>query len=220
MSHGIAWVTPVPAAQPLTGFLHGAAGIAWALLELAVVTGEERFRAAASAARAYERSLFSAEAGNWPDLRQLGPLVRRQNCDDFRFPVAWCHGATGIGLARLRAMRHCHDPRLRAEVHAALQATVNRGSSGNHSLCHGDLGSAELLLQASAALPDPRWRTEVGRHAHAIVESIDRAGWRCGTPGGVESPGLMTGLAGIGYGLLRLADPARVPSVLLLEPPR
>ena len=29
----------------------------------------------------------------------------------------------------------------------------------------------------------------------------------------------MAGLAGIGYGLLRLAAPERVPSVLLLEPP-
>jgi lantibiotic modifying enzyme len=36
----------------------------------------------------------------------------------------------------------------------------------------------------------------------------------------VESPGLMTGLAGIGYGLLRLAKPARVPSILTLEGPR
>jgi hypothetical protein len=35
----------------------------------------------------------------------------------------------------------------------------------------------------------------------------------------VESPGLMTGLAGIGYGLLRAADPECVPSVLTLSPP-
>jgi hypothetical protein len=35
----------------------------------------------------------------------------------------------------------------------------------------------------------------------------------------VETPGLMTGLAGIGYGLLRLAVPTRVPSVLVLEGP-
>jgi lantibiotic modifying enzyme len=33
-------------------------------------------------------------------------------------------------------------------------------------------------------------------------------------------PGMMTGLAGIGYGLLRLAEPERVPSVPVLEPPR
>ncbi len=38
--------------------------------------------------------------------------------------------------------------------------------------------------------------------------------WRCATPLAVETPGLMTGLAGIGYQLLRLADPASVPSVL------
>jgi lantibiotic modifying enzyme len=29
----------------------------------------------------------------------------------------------------------------------------------------------------------------------------------------------MTGLAGIGYGLLRAAEPGRVPSVLVLAPP-
>ena len=29
----------------------------------------------------------------------------------------------------------------------------------------------------------------------------------------------MTGLAGIGYGLLHLAEPLHVPSVLLLRPP-
>ena len=39
------------------------------------------------------------------------------------------------------------------------------------------------------------------------------------SPSGVETPGLMTGLAGIGYGLLRLAEPRRTPSVLALEPP-
>lgn len=35
---------------------------------------------------------------------------------------------------------------------------------------------------------------------------------------GVTSPGLLTGLAGVGYGLLRLGFGSRIPSVLLLEP--
>jgi lantibiotic modifying enzyme len=52
-----------------------------------------------------------------------------------------------------------------------------------------------------------------------ILDSIDRAGWQCGGPGAVEIPGLMIGIAGIGYQLLRLAEPQRVPSILLLEPP-
>jgi lantibiotic modifying enzyme len=39
----------------------------------------------------------------------------------------------------------------------------------------------------------------------------------CATPRGAESPGLMTGLAGIGYAFLRLAEPERVPSVMSLS---
>ncbi|MFF4618758.1 hypothetical protein [Nonomuraea jabiensis] len=35
----------------------------------------------------------------------------------------------------------------------------------------------------------------------------------------VQVPGLMTGLAGIGYGMLRAARPDRVPAVIALERP-
>src|SRR5262249_35924327 len=97
--------------------------------------------------------------------------------------------------------------------------TLAQGFGHNHSLCHGDLGNLELLLQASETLAEPRWRAEVNRLAAFILEGIGREGWRCGTPLQIESPGLMTGLAGIGYGLLRLAEPAPVPSVLVLAPP-
>jgi lantibiotic modifying enzyme len=40
-----------------------------------------------------------------------------------------------------------------------------------------------------------------------------------GVPLNVETPGLLLGLAGIGYELLRLAEPERVPSLLTLAPP-
>jgi lantibiotic modifying enzyme len=52
-----------------------------------------------------------------------------------------------------------------------------------------------------------------------LLESIDTYGWVTGVPLKVETPGLMHGLAGIGYELLRLAEPENVPSVLLLAPP-
>ena len=41
----------------------------------------------------------------------------------------------------------------------------------------------------------------------------------CGTQTSLASPGMMIGLAGIGHGLLRLACPERIPSVLVLAPP-
>jgi lantibiotic modifying enzyme len=133
--------------------------------------------------------------------------------------TAWCHGAPGIGLARLRSLPHRDDATTRGEIGTAVATTLAEGFGQTHTLCHGDLGNLDFVVQAAATLGDPRWRREADRRAARVLEEIDREGWRCGAPLKVESPGLMSGLAGIGYGLLRLAEPTRVPSVLILAPP-
>lgn len=109
----------------------------------------------------------------------------------------WCDGAAGVALA------------LAQVAGPAVDAVVSSGPAADHSLCHGELGCLE-------ALTDPDLRV---RRATRLLDDLERNGPRCGTPGTVATPGLMTGLSGIGYGLLRLAFPDRVPSVLLLEPP-
>ena len=138
--------------------------------------------------------------------------------------IAWCYGAPGVGVARLLALPHVREGEgrraLRQEVEEALGRTLERGFGENHCLCHGDLGNLDFLLLARQALEDPALDAPIARQTQATLASIARDGWRCGTRAGVESPALMNGFAGIGYGLLRLADPARVPSVLALEPPR
>lgn len=220
MEQGIGWVRPGGGELPLAGFSHGVAGIASALLELSALTNDSRFRTTALAAIEYERSLFRPEVGNWPDLRDFSSSILADKDDNQPICMtAWCHGAPGIGLGRLRSLPHLDDAKIRAEIDTALKTTLAHGFGSNHSLCHGDLGNLELLLQASLILDDPQWETQVNRLASIILESINQHGWLCGVPLGVETPGLMTGLAGIGYGLLRLAEPTRVPSVLVLEPP-
>ncbi len=216
---GIGWLPKGIASKPLTGFSHGTAGMAWALLELAALTGEDRFRAAALNALEYERSLFSPAEGNWPDLRDCRASGLAAEKDSPNFSMAWCHGAPGIGLARLLCQRHLDNSYIQSEIDAALKTTLTLGFGYNHSLCHGELGNLELLLEAGLASGGPLPMCEVNRIAGVILASIDQHGWVCGNPLGVESPGLMTGLAGIGYGLLRLAQPATVPSVLTLAPP-
>ncbi len=220
MSQGLAWTPPLPASGPLTGFSHGAAGIAWALLDLAVMTGEDRFRTAALGGLAYERSLYSTEGGNWPDFRALERGRRAEGDEAVTFQVAWCHGAPGIGLSRLLCRRHLEDPLLEQEIEVSLRTTFASGFGSNHSLCHGDLGNLELFLEAARAFPRSPRGAEANRLVASIVQSIERDGWLCGNPLAVESPGLMTGIAGIGYGLLRCADPGRVPSILTLAPPK
>ena len=133
--------------------------------------------------------------------------------------TAWCHGAAGIGLARLACLRHLDDPLIRGEIDVALRTTRAEGFGWSHTLCHGDLGNLELLAEAGRTLADPYWRGEAERVGSALLETTRRHGRICANPVGVESPGLMTGLAGVGYGFLRLAGPARVPCLLTLAPP-
>ena len=70
---------------------------AYALDSLAVATGREDFAAAASECIAFEGSSFDAGCNNWPDLRGEG---------EPSWPCQWCHGAPGIGLARVAMARH------------------------------------------------------------------------------------------------------------------
>src|SRR5436305_422443 len=82
-----AWATPDH--PPLSGFAHGASGIAYALLRLAEL-GVGEFRSAALEALAYERGLYDSESRSWLDPRFERPLEQS----------AWCHGPPGMALAR------------------------------------------------------------------------------------------------------------------------
>jgi type 2 lantibiotic biosynthesis protein LanM len=212
---GVGWKTVVDSSQPLTGFSHGAAGIAWALLKLAAWSGEARFREAAESAIAYERSTFVAEEANWPDYR-AGP---GEDQSDALFKVAWCHGAPGIGLARIDSLPYMDDRETREEIRIALRKTVESDFGMNHCLCHGDLGNLDILLHAAQRVDDSWWSEAGKRLASETLATIAERGCLGDTQTSLASPGLMIGLAGIGYGLLRLACPERVPSVLVLAPP-
>ncbi|WP_344460843.1 type 2 lanthipeptide synthetase LanM family protein [Kitasatospora kazusensis] len=181
---------PLPA---VPGFGSGAAGVGWAL----------RRYAAAGGGAGYEQAGLSAlrSAAEAASARQDG---------------SWCGGLPGIALAAADGPAPAEGP---VPVHrsgpahgSGPGAGAPDGPSSDHSLCHGELGVLELLARtAEPAGPD--------RRAGALLADLERYGPRCGTPGGVTAPGLLTGLAGIGHGLLRLAAPALTASALLLQPP-
>lgn len=221
---GLAWESSM-SADPRTGMAHGTAGCALSLFALAAVSGEERFHKLALAILAYERSVFSPQAQNWPDLLEpeKSTVARHGHAtlttdNGMSYQATWCHGAPGIGLSRLASLPYIDDEQSREEIAIALKTTV--ASFGlNHSLCHGDLGNLETLLLATQLLDDPWCQAQFQHFRGVILDSIETGGWLTGAPLGIETPGLMTGLAGIGYELLRLAEPERVPSVLLAAPP-
>lgn len=229
MDAGIAWKT-LPNEEPLGGFAHGTAGIAFSLLKLASVSGDRRYQQAALDALAYDRSLYVPDEQNWADLRTIAArklqaeAAKRAGSGSAQqgrrtAMVAWCHGASGIGLGRAAGLQYLDTEQARQEIATAVETTLAWGFKDNHSLCHGALGNLELILMASRVLDYPLYREKLAEMTAMVLESFATCGWVAGVPLGVETPGLMTGLAGIGYELLRLAEPENVPSVLLLEPP-
>ena len=223
-AEGWSWKTldiPAEAAgRNLTGFSHGTAGIGWAFSELAEATGEARFRAAAEEAFRYERAFYSPENQNWPDFRDYlrppgsppGPI----------FGTAWCHGAPGIALSRLRAWRLTGDPQTRQEAEAAVRTTkrsveLPESVRAGFSLCHGCAGNADVLLEAEGELGAPDLRDAAEKAGHLGIEQFEsqRLPWPCGLHGAGETSNLMLGTAGIGYFYLRLAD-RTVPTVLVI----
>lgn len=206
------------AAPRLTGFSHGAAGIGLALLELYGATGRPEFLRAGRGAFFYEDSFFDVDEGNWPDFRGLDTV---DELDESSFETAWCHGAPGIALARLRAMAIdpsgavIYERSARSGLAKTMSAVRQWMIDGvaDASLCHGLSGMVEII-QAGESLS----RTD-GLAEEAMCELIARHSTRSDWPSGVRlrrrNPSLFLGEAGIGYSLLRLDDPGRTPSVLV-----
>ncbi|MEU9606977.1 type 2 lanthipeptide synthetase LanM family protein [Streptomyces sp. NPDC048057] len=215
-----AW-KPAAQSEPLGGFSHGSAGIAWALFELASFLQAPELRTLAWKAVEFDRRLFVPAEGRWRDLRHEQGIVSSKV---LRNAGWWCNGGVGVGISRLLIARGEEEPELSDEARAALAAAYDRGFGENQSLCHGDFGNLELFTLASQVFPDPaeaaHWRQIRDRVAGAATARIDRAGVRSGVPGhAVDVPALMIGSAGVCMGLMRLAAPERVPGPLWLEAP-
>jgi lantibiotic modifying enzyme len=221
---GAAWPA-APGEPPLLGLGHGAAGIALALGELSAAGGDARLALACAEGIEYERGWFDPDRVAWPDLREPGS----EPADPDAWTSAWCHGAIGIGLTRLRLAQLSEDPVLAVEASAALQAArdmvvsagtaLREGQAGDCTACHGLAGVAELLLVAAGALGVPDHARAAQRVAALMLEQRAEAGaWPCGLPGAGEVPALMTGTAGIALTLLRASGATTVPTPLLPGP--
>jgi len=199
---------------PMTGFSHGASGIALAVMELYGATGEARDLELARAGFAYEDALFNPHLANWPDMRSGGAS----------YQSAWCHGAPGMAMARARARQL--DPSRAAHYEAYARAgarttveTIQRYLQSpryDASLCHGIAGLSEVLLTIGELLGDPSM-TETSRNVAAdlIARYGDAADYPTGAPMRGPNPSLFIGWAGTGYHFLRLASDA--PAIMMIS---
>ncbi|HET6975328.1 MAG TPA: type 2 lanthipeptide synthetase LanM family protein [Pyrinomonadaceae bacterium] len=202
--NGHAYWTNTLAPEGMGGFAHGVTGIGWALIQLARATGSVRHEQLAQKAFAFEDALFDEQEQNWCDLRML---------EDSRTAAAWCHGSVGIGLAHLNLDPTLTHVSTRKLVRRAAAATWRLGVGWNHCACHGDLGAWELLDQAIAVGEAPK-ELNASYLLDLILTSLEQHGPSCGMGRNAFTPGLLPGLGGIAYQLLRAHPEHDLPSIL------
>jgi len=225
--YGWCWLDDSPThVRCLCGYAHGAAGIGQAFLEMYSYTGKTKYLYAADQAFRYERKHYSNENNNWPDFRhnQIGEFYYAGKMEELKelaltskvqkytpkFMNAWCHGAPGIALSRLRAFELTGSKNYKKDAIDALKETCAsiQQFEGNYSLCHGLSGNSEPLIMASKLLNESKY---IDLAEECILFGIENyedkeLPWPCGTLQGVNDPSFMLGEAGLGYLLLRLLD--------------
>jgi lantibiotic biosynthesis protein len=182
-----------------------------ALLELYHATGKEEFKKTAQQAFLYQRKYLSAAIGS--DVND--DKARRMNAEK-----TWIQSAAAVGMARLRALEVLGDDLYLNEAQAVLRSinhTLGNSlaeSKTDFSPACGLTGQADLLIEADRILQDVHYKRSAEMIGAFGIDRYrkDNLPWPCA--GGGESPGLMLGLAGIGYVYLRLYDPTKVPSLL------
>ena len=170
------WVGQGSGPRGLNGMSHGAAGFAYALTSLAQATGRQEFAQAAAECVAFENSSYDAQRHNWPDLRDVGGLS---------WPCQWCHGAPGIGLARIATSKlgGMDDARLAADIENAVAGVMQGRLTGVDTLCCGALGGVEFFCEAGDALGRDELRALAAQRLTAVLQTAAAAGdyrWNSG----------------------------------------
>ncbi len=204
----LAW--PTLGQMHTTGFSHGTAGIAYALVRLYTVTGDTRLLNAAREGLVYEDHAFVNQASNWAETLSGEEQV---------YASTWCHGAPGIGLARIGGLSGLDTARIRQDIEIALQTTQQVSSVGLDHLCCGNSGRAEILLAAAQKLARPELADVAKRSIWSMITRAEHREAFLLDPTLRQVPRIsfFHGSSGIGYTLLRMLYPDRLPSVLLWE---
>lgn len=219
---GWSWKSRGVKGKNLLGYSHGTAGIAHAFLELYQFSKDKKYSTAAYEAIKYENKFYDATSKNWPDFRQAQP--ENHSHQGQNHVCAWCNGASGIGLGRIRGYEITNDPSLKTDAETAIETTskqleLTSQHEGDFSLCHGLAGNSDLLIEAAHSLEKPQLMNLVHQIATIGIQkySDPNLPWVNGIGDTFQIPDFMVGISGIGYFYLRLVDPKRFPSILAIN---
>ena len=201
--------------RPVSGMGHGMAGIAAALSRAHGILGEEAYLAAAQDALDFEYEIYAPSLGTWPDLRRSARPVNAMH--------GYCSGAPGVGLAMLVCLENAGGGtqwkrKAKENLQRALASCLDQKTLFRDHLCCGNSAAAEFLLEAGSRLKRPELTARAGERLFSMKERAEKRGKYTLLPEGYAQafdPSLFYGVSGIGYEMLRLAQPERIESLLI-----
>lgn len=172
----------------LAGMAHGNSGAGLAFAMLATESHERAYEYSRieQMIRSYENRFFSREKGNWVDMRTVED---GKSLESGLEHISWCHGAVGIALERHMLQSLLGEGA--EDEKAAIKKVKESAWKEQNCLCHGNAGKLVILELLEQDNHSGEWE-----HLAQLVmeEQILKDEW--------YNPGLMTGIAGIGYALL------------------
>ncbi|MCW3466696.1 lanthionine synthetase LanC family protein [Chitinophaga nivalis] len=230
---GLKWDPMKHASDSLTGFSHGAGGIAFAWLQAGTYCNNEGWLYLAKEALTYEMTYYDIPRNNWMDLR-IGPSRLQALQEAYQqqllswkttlfYPTmtdlnTWAHGAAGSGQTRLYAYQLTGDPVYLRQALAVIRRCSHDNAllkRGDFTLCSGYGGIVAVLLQGAAVLDMPGLQEEAQQTALRAIQYYHTHGtYNPHRPADAKDPGLFSGLAGVGYLLLSTLFPPGAQSIL------
>lgn len=204
----------------MTGFSHGASGIAWVLMQVGQYFNALGLTYLAKEALRYEMQYFHSPAKNWLDLR-LGPHrlnkpdVHKWKIETFLPEMtdvnAWAHGAAGVGLSRQLAMQLIKEESYSTDCQQVFERCLNDLKKLNRTdftLVSGYCGmipflsSYKLTSEIESILDQA---SDLHRKTNSYNTYVS-----CG----IDDYGLLSGKAGIGYIILNILMGQNFDSIL------
>ncbi len=194
----------------LAGLAHGYSGLILAVAGYYNISKDEKYLNDVKRIIEIENQYYDEEKQNWKDLRED---VKDSD------PVYWCHGATGICLARLQAYKYTGLEICMKDIQKSIDKIEDSLMKlTDHSLCHGMLGNIDFLLSYGEILNSQEvlFYSLLNEKYNQVIQDMIDNGIVCGISNAYEMFSFMLGLPGIIYTILRKYH-NEIPSILLLD---
>ncbi|RDU24210.1 type 2 lanthipeptide synthetase LanM [Anaerosacchariphilus polymeriproducens] len=184
------------------GYAHGNSGIIVQLYRYYLIVQDNEVLDIIKKAFYYERKYhFKQKEQEW---------IFKKNTHYY----SWCNGIGGLLLCKLFLIKNgFKDDKLQEEIDLIIEQLKVCGFGTDSCICHGDVGSLKLLEYAAEMLDLKELKEECFATTEELINQYIEKQWKNIIE--LEDWGLMTGVSGVGLGILSTGE--EIANLLLLK---